>query len=176
MDEESAVERALAAHLGETAERTASLRATAARELVLAAQRAHALGWSQRRIGRALGRSQPEVARLLKTDPPKIDLTYGSPGERALLGVVLRDHRDAIVEAAARRGVRNVRIFGSVARGEETSTSDVDLLVDLDPGTGLFALGALEAELEGLLGREVDIVVARAVRDEVASTIESIPL
>lgn len=93
-----------------------------------------------------------------------------------LLTLLLRDRRDEIVEAAARHGVRNVRVFGSVARGEETAESDVDLLADLDPGVGLFTLGALEVELEERLGRRVDVVIARALRESVAATVEAIPL
>jgi predicted nucleotidyltransferase len=89
---------------------------------------------------------------------------------------LLRDRRDEIVEAAARHGVRNVRVFGSVARGEETAESDVDLLVDLDPGVGLFAIGALEVDLEERLGRKVDVVIARALRESVAATVEALPL
>jgi predicted nucleotidyltransferase len=94
----------------------------------------------------------------------------------ASLMLLLRERRDEIVEVAARHGARNVRVFGSVARGEETAVSDVDLLVDLDPGVGLFALGALEVELEELLGRRVDVVIARALRGSVAATVEVIPL
>lgn len=93
-----------------------------------------------------------------------------------MLTLLLRDRRDEIVEAAARRGVRNVRVFGSVARGEDDSESDVDQLVDLDPGVGLFALGALQVELEEMLGRDADLVVTRALRESVAATVEAIPL
>lgn len=171
----SAVERALAEHLMRTGRHAGRLRAAATRELVVAASQARDLGWSQRRIGLALGRSQPEVARLLKLE------TEGMGDDQAqdavpLLTLLLRDRRDEIVEAAARHGARNVRVFGSVARGEDTTESDVDLLVDLDPGVGLFAIGALEAELEEMLGREVDVVIARALRESVAATVEAIPL
>jgi predicted nucleotidyltransferase len=96
--------------------------------------------------------------------------------EVSLLTLLLRDRRDEIVEPAARHGVRNVRVFGSVARGEDDLESDVDLLVDLDPGVGLFALGALQTELEEMLGRDVDVVVARALRESVAATVDAIPL
>ncbi|MGW2093351.1 nucleotidyltransferase family protein [Promicromonospora sukumoe] len=157
-----------------TSRHAGELRAAATRELVVAANQARDLGWSQRRIGLALGRSQPEVARLLKLE------AAGAGDEAAdavpLLTLLLRDLRDEIVEAAARHGVRNVRVFGSVARGEDTAESDVDLLVDIDPDVGLFAIGALEAELEELLGREVDVVIARALREGVAATVEAIPL
>ncbi len=94
----------------------------------------------------------------------------------SLLTQLLRDRRDEIVEVAARHGARNVRVIGSVARGEDTAESDVDLLVDLDPGVGLFAIGALELELEEILGRKVDVVIARVLREGVAATVEAIPL
>ncbi|MBD7949239.1 nucleotidyltransferase domain-containing protein [Oerskovia sp. Sa4CUA1] len=86
------------------------------------------------------------------------------------------EERAAVVRVAAKHGAANVRLFGSVARGEDTAESDVDLLVDLEASVGLFALGALEVELGELLGRRVDVVPARALRPEVAATIESIPL
>jgi predicted nucleotidyltransferase/DNA-binding XRE family transcriptional regulator len=93
----------------------------------------------------------------------------GLPDTR--LGRLLRRHRRALVDVAARRGARNVRVFGSVARGEDTPLSDVDLLVDLDEDVGLVALSALERELSDLLGTHVDVVPAdtlkRGVRDEV---------
>jgi hypothetical protein len=171
----SAVERAFVEHLRRTGRHAGELRAAATRELVVAANQAHGLGWSQRRIGSALGRSQPEVARLLKLEAEGASDDHEQDA-LPLLTLLLRDRRDEIVEAAARHGMRNVRVFGSVARGEDTPESDVDLLVDLDPGVSLFALGALELELEELLGREVDVVIARALRESVAATVEAIPL
>ncbi|HEX4867901.1 MAG TPA: nucleotidyltransferase domain-containing protein [Acidimicrobiales bacterium] len=64
-----------------------------------------------------------------------------------------------------------MRVFGSVARGEDNSASDVDLLVDLDPGVGVVALAGLERELGELLGVDVDVVPAETlksrIRDEV---------
>jgi len=70
----------------------------------------------------------------------------------------LAQHRDEVVATAARHGARNVRVFGSVARGEAHSSSDVDLLVQLEPGRTLFDVGALAYALEELLGCPVDIV------------------
>jgi uncharacterized protein len=171
----SAVERAFVEHLSRTSRHAGELRAAATRELVVAASQARDLGWSQRKIGLALGRSQPEIARLLKLEPEGVrdDRRHDAV---PLLTLLLRDRRDEIVEVAARHGARNVRVFGSVARGEDTADSDVDLLVDLDPGVGMFAIGALEAELEEMLGREVDVVIARALRESVAATVEAIPL
>lgn len=69
----------------------------------------------------------------------------------------LRAHRQAILALATQHGARNVRVFGSVARGEDRPDSDVDLLVDVEPGRSLLDVIALEQDLEVLLGRPVDV-------------------
>ena len=71
---------------------------------------------------------------------------------------IIGKQREQILDLAAKRGAFNVRIFGSVARGEATSTSDVDFLVDLEDGRSLFDLGGLLYDLQNLLHREVDVV------------------
>jgi len=72
---------------------------------------------------------------------------------------------------AAKHGARNVRLFGSVSRGEAGSQSDVDILVDLEPGRSLLDLGGLLMDLEDLLGRKVDVVTEQGlhwyIRDKV---------
>jgi len=80
------------------------------------------------------------------------------------LGRKVRAHRAEIKRLAAKAGVTNVRVFGSVARGQETGHSDIDLLVDLGPGTGLFILMALRGQLERLLGAGVDLVPADSLK------------
>jgi len=70
----------------------------------------------------------------------------------------LRARREEILRIAAARGAHNVRVFGSVARGEARPDSDVDLLVDLDPERTLFDLSGLILDLQETLGREVDVV------------------
>ena len=70
----------------------------------------------------------------------------------------VREHREEILAVAARHGARNVRLFGSVARGEAGTSSDVDFLVDLEPGRSLLDLAGLLADLRDLLGRDVDVV------------------
>lgn len=67
-------------------------------------------------------------------------------------------HRDQLLAIAARYGARNVRVFGSVARREESEESDIDLLVDLEPGRTPFDLGGLVHDLMELLGCPVDVV------------------
>lgn len=83
------------------------------------------------------------------------------------LGRKLRANLTEIKRLGAKAGVTNMRVFGSVARGTETARSDIDLLVDLKPHTGLFALLALRGELERLLQAGVDLVPADALKDGV---------
>lgn len=75
-------------------------------------------------------------------------------------------------------GARNVRLFGSVARGEDAAGSDIDLLVDIEPTVGLFALGRMRSEAERILGTTVDIVPADSLKPDVAERVlaEAIPL
>jgi uncharacterized protein len=70
----------------------------------------------------------------------------------------LLDRRNEIVSVAAKFGATNVRVFGSVARGEMTASSDLDLLVRMDEGTSLFDLVGLSQELEEALGVNVDVL------------------
>ncbi|HWE90188.1 MAG TPA: nucleotidyltransferase domain-containing protein [Pseudonocardiaceae bacterium] len=90
----------------------------------------------------------------------------------------LRRHRDTIIEMAERRGMHNVRVFGSVARGEETKDSDVDLLVDVDKGVSLIKLIGVEDQLADLLGVKVDLVPADGLKDRFRDNIlaEAVPL
>jgi len=72
--------------------------------------------------------------------------------------VLLRRHRREILDCAARHGVRNVRVFGSVARGDDQQNSDVDFLVDVEAGRSLLDVIAFEQDLQQLLGRHVDVL------------------
>ena len=73
------------------------------------------------------------------------------------LGRRVRRHRAGIERIAGSYGVTNIRVFGSVARGDDRADSDIDLLVDLPAGTGLFTLGRLRHDLEQLLRARVDV-------------------
>ncbi|WP_436492237.1 nucleotidyltransferase family protein [Actinokineospora sp. HUAS TT18] len=84
------------------------------------------------------------------------------------LGRVLARHRAEVLALAQAHKAYNVRLFGSVVRGEDDADSDIDLLVDLAPGADLLDLAALELELERLLGHPVDIVPARMLKPHVA--------
>jgi predicted nucleotidyltransferase len=75
--------------------------------------------------------------------------------------------RESVIELAARHGAHNVRVFGSVARGDGDWLSDVDFLVDLEPGRSLSDLGGLLMDLEEVLGTRVDVVTERGLRTRV---------
>lgn len=83
----------------------------------------------------------------------------------------LRSQRSKILETARHRGVRNIRVFGSVARGDERENSDVDLLVELEPSRSLFDLGGFLMDVQDLLGRKVDVAtddaLPRKLRDRI---------
>jgi len=79
------------------------------------------------------------------------------------LGELVQEKRKDILQVAAQRGARNVRLFGSVARGESSTGSDVDFLVDLEPDRSLFDLAQLIIDLEDLLGCKVDVVTEDAI-------------
>ena len=71
--------------------------------------------------------------------------------------------RTALRELVARHGLRNGRVFGSMARGDDDDTSDVDLLVDVPPGISGFAMGALQMDAQDMLGRHVEVATEAAL-------------
>lgn len=79
--------------------------------------------------------------------------------------------RDEILRIAAGHGARDVRVFGSVARGEADDASDIDFLVVMEPGRSLLDLGGLQADLETLLGRPVDIVTVRGLKARIRDAV-----
>jgi predicted nucleotidyltransferase len=74
------------------------------------------------------------------------------------LDKLLEEKREEILSVASEHGARDVRVFGSVARGESDRESDIDFLVELEPGRSLLDLGGLQMDLETLLGCRVDVV------------------
>lgn len=80
---------------------------------------------------------------------------------------LLEARRSEILSIAAAHGAHNVRVFGSLARGEAGPNSDIDLLVDLEAGRGLLDHAALMLDLEDLFGRKVDVAVERGLRPAV---------
>jgi predicted nucleotidyltransferase/DNA-binding XRE family transcriptional regulator len=164
--------------------------------VLLAAVRREA-GLTQAELARRAGTSQAMVARyetgaasptvrtlgrLLRAAGRELKLSglpAGTGGSPCPVAALLREHSAEIRAAAEAVGARNVRVFGSVARGEETPESDVDLLVDFPAGErGLFPLLRLAGEIEELVGRPVDVaaveVMAAPVRERALA--EAVPL
>lgn len=90
----------------------------------------------------------------------------------------LRQKRTEILKLAAQHGAYNVRIFGSVARDEANAASDLDFLVDLEPGRSLLDLGGLLMDLQELLQRPVDVVTESSLRPRIRERAlrEALPL
>ena len=80
---------------------------------------------------------------------------------------LIADKREQVLGIAAKYGAFNVRVFGSVADGTADERSDVDFLVELEHGRTLFDLGGLLMELQGLLGRRVDVVTIDGLRERI---------
>lgn len=91
---------------------------------------------------------------------------------------IVKQKRDDILRVARKHGACNVRVFGSVARGEATPDSDIDLLVDVLPEHSAWFPSGLLADLEELLGRKVDVVEPEQlhwyIRDQVLSEAKSL--
>jgi predicted nucleotidyltransferase len=90
----------------------------------------------------------------------------------------LRRSAPEIKAVAARRGASNVRVFGSVARGDADPTSDIDFLVDLAPDRSLFDLGGILMDLADLLGTRVDVVTEASLNPRVRQRVlaKAVPL
>ena len=91
---------------------------------------------------------------------------------------LIHEQRREILKIGARHGARSIRVFGSVARGEAGAGSDVDFLVELEPGRSLFDLGGLLMDLQGLLGCQVDVVTEKALRPRIRERVlrEAVPV
>lgn len=100
------------------------------------------------------------------------DFTTGS------LPPLLLKHREELLVLAERRGLQNVRVFGSMVRGDYHERSDVDLLVDAPPGTSALALCGLSIDAEQLLARPVDVVTEGFLYPSIREWVirEAIPL
>jgi uncharacterized protein len=107
-----------------------------------------------------------ELVMDLRPKPPELSRLSGPVGRR-----VRRRRRD-LVAVAASHGVQNLRVFGSVARGQDRPDSDVDLLADLPPGLSLFGLARVQADLEAILGAPVDLVPAQDLRPGVRARVK----
>jgi len=91
---------------------------------------------------------------------------------------IIREKRDAILEIARRYGAHDIRVFGSVARGDAAENSDLDLIVRFEPGRSLFDHGGLIMDLQDLLGVRVDVVSEGGMRERFRNHVmkEVIPL
>jgi Predicted nucleotidyltransferases len=94
------------------------------------------------------------------------------------LEALLKAKRDEILQVCAKYGARNVRVFGSVARGEADEQSDIDLLVEFEPNRSLLDHAGLFVELQELLGVKVDVVSDRGLKPRIRQRVsqEAIPL
>jgi uncharacterized protein len=140
--------------LAEVARRTDEATARARAELVRAVREAAAGGMTQAQIARQVGRSQPEVSRLLRF--------HGS----SALGMRLRRSAGRVRKLVAEAGGSRVRVFGSVATGEDGPDSDVDLLFTMGEPLSLMELGRLEGRLAEVIGAQVDLVPDAALRPD----------
>jgi hypothetical protein len=91
---------------------------------------------------------------------------------------IIQQKREDILEIAERHGAYNVRIFGSVVKGDDDENSDIDFLVDVGENRSFFFPGGLLLELEELLGRKVDIVTEKGLKQRMKKRIlkEVVPL
>lgn len=125
-------------------------------------------GSRRRSSGAELGRAelpQQSVASTAGDGPGSNGHGLGSLLNMGSLRQLVESRRDEIAAVVRRHKGRSVWIFGSVARGEERPGSDIDFLVQFEPGSSLFDLMDLEAELEELLGVQVDVVSAGGLKD-----------
>ena len=104
-------------------------------------------------------------------DTNSVRAAHAANTDVSAIALLLDANRDEILRLARIHGARNVRLFGSVARGEAAADSDLDILVDFDSGRSLLDRIALKQDLEDLLGIEVDVVTERSVHRELQAEI-----
>jgi len=106
----------------------------------------------------------------------RLDLAPATP--RSRLQSVVEHNRLRLRRELMALGAANIRIFGSVARGDDGPDSDVDLLVDIDESIGLFTLGRMHSAAERVLGVSVDVVPADSLKADVRERVlaEAVPL
>ena len=145
--------------LAEVARRSDEAVRDARAELVHAVREAARQGLTQAQIAALIGRSQPEVSRLLRF--------HG----RGPLALRLRRHAREVRELIGHAGGSNVRVFGSVASGAERAGSDIDLLFEMGTPMGLMELGELERRLSEVLGAPVDLIPAASLRPDLRARV-----
>lgn len=119
-----------------------------------------------------------ELQRSVKAEIDRYFAEIDRPEPTHLDLAGLRARRQEILANADEHGARNVRVFGSIVRGQAAQSSDVDLLVEMEPGRSLFDLVGLGQDLEGLLGAHVDVLsdggVSKHLRERIHA--EAVPL
>lgn len=152
--------------LASVAQRCDAAVEAAREELVTAVRRAYSHGMTQAEIAVQIGRSQPEVNRLLRF--------HGSSARAR----TLRDQSTRIRAAIKEAGGAKVRVFGSTADGTDRPDSDIDLLFDMRTPLSLMQLSTLERELSQLIGARVDLLPESSIRPDVRERIlqQAVPL
>lgn len=111
------------------------------------------------------------LRRLVSATGFEIDLLLVPAAPRSSRRQAVDQNRMRLKRTLGALGARNIRLFGSVARGDDGPDSDIDLLVDVAPDVGLFALGRMRSEAERILGTTVDIVPANSLKPDVAQRV-----
>lgn len=124
-------------------------------------------GLTQSELAAAVGLNQPNLANIeagrRSVSPELLERILEAAGHRP--SAALAAIREQIIALAATYGLSNVRVFGSIAGGEDGFDSDIDLLVDATPGTSTFEIGAFAEDVELLTGFPVDVLVDRPGRE-----------
>ena len=128
-----------------------------------------ALSTLERLLAACGRRLQIRDIRATGPSPPTTSMR-GQLGSRAR---ELRRQRRRLLDAARARGVRRVRVFGSLARGEDGPSSDVDLLVDLEPERTLLDLAAFRREAQEILGAPVDAATTDMLKERIRAEVEA---
>lgn len=149
------------ASLSEIARKSDEAVRRARAELVRAVRDAATEGLTQVEIAHAIGRSQPEVSRLLR---------FHGRGPRA---EALRRRRREVSDLVAAAGGSDVRVFGSVAIGTDHAGSDVDLVFSMHRPLSLLSLARLERQIGVLLGTSVDLVPESSLRPDLADRVKA---
>lgn len=120
-------------------------------------------GLTQSELARLTGIRQPSLSAFEtgKVHPRPETLQRIIDATRLRPSIALRRNRDEVIETVRRRRASNVRVFGSIARDEDTPDSDIDLLVSFDPQASILDASGLLLDLEALLGARVDIMSDR---------------
>ncbi|MGH8979402.1 MAG: nucleotidyltransferase domain-containing protein [Acidimicrobiales bacterium] len=147
---------------------------TGARGRAAVARARPAAGLTQEEVARRAGTSQPAINRYQRGAV----VPHESTTQRILRACdagrrpsdALREHRAELVELLRRHGATTVLVFGSVARGEDTPGSDIDILVDrLSPGSYVWGIPKFQEQLEKMLGTKVDVGEFSSLRPSIAA-------